>query len=387
MAEVGKKRVFLHGDKFVKFWEDYYKNHQFLDGERVNLYIDFPYCVSNCKYCMYQPANFNTHRSEIPVYEKVLVDHIRSVSHVFNQRQLGQINFGGGTASLFSRECLENIIDAVGPAWDNAMVRKMEVHPHNFSDDYIDFLINTLHITNLSMGIQTFDNEALKGQNRIAINVNELKHYVDKLHAAGVSVNMDLVALFNGETEHDWDIFYNDVKIIREVFNPDMFFTQVNFATEARYYEYTLRLRKFLVDWIKTAPEYVFAEDRYNKLDLRDVQEYLDTTYFMCKPDYLKYLRDNNLYKADPRFGNYIGFGGNLSHRVFSLTSERQTIYSYYDFRRKHWIHELMPTEVPSASKGGPIPTLHVGQYLIPPYNPEISGSEEDLYKALGVSV
>lgn len=367
-------RKFLHGDKFVKFWEDYYAHHEWLPDEKMNLYIDFPYCVSNCKYCMIQPANINTHRPEIPVYEDELVKHIQSCSHIFPQRKIGQIAFGGGTASLMSWDCIRNIMKAVGPSWDDALVRKMEVHPHNLSDEYIDFLVDEVHITNMSMGIQTFNSAALKAQNRIAVDLNKLIHYVDKLQNAGVSVNMDLVALFNGETEEDWEIFKDDMRTVREFFNPDMFFTQVNYATQARYYEYSLKLRKLICEFVDNAPEYQLADERYRIFDIQDVQEYLDTTYFMVKPNYFKYLKEYGLYKTDPRYGNYMGFGGNLSHRVFSLTSERQTIYSYYDFRRKHWIHELMPTVVPTAEKGGSIPTINVGQYIIPPYNPEISG-------------
>lgn len=373
MPDIEKKRKFLHGDGFVKFWENYYANHEWLPDEKMNLYIDFPYCVSNCKYCMIQPANINMHRSEVPIYEDELIKHIRSCSHIFPQRDIGQIAFGGGTASLMSRTCIQAIMDAVGPSWDKALVRKMEVHPHNLSDDYIDFLVNEVHITNMSMGIQTFDTDSLKSQNRIAVDINRLKHYVDKLHAAGVSLNIDLVALFNGETEHDWEIFMNDMKIVREMFNTDMFFTQVNYATEARYYEYSLRLRKILVDFVEKCPEYQLADERYRNFDMRDVEEYLDTTYFLVKPAYFKYLKEYGLYKTDPRYGNYMGFGGNLSHRVFSLTSERQTIYSYYDFRRKHWVHELMDTEVPKAEPGGPIPTINVGKYIIPPYNPNLN--------------
>lgn len=374
---IAAPRRFLHGDKFVKFWEDYYANHEWLPDEKMNLYIDFPYCVSNCKYCMIQPANINSHRAEVEVYEKELIKHIQSCSHIFPQRKIGQIAFGGGTASLMSYDCIREIIKAVGPSWDDALVRKMEVHPHNLSDEYIDFLVNEVHITNMSMGIQTFNPDDLRSQNRIGINVNELKHYVDRLHAAGVSLNMDLVALFNGETEADWETFRNDMKIVREMFNPDMFFTQVNYATQSRYYEYSLRLRKEICAFVDNAPEYQLADERYRIFDIQDVQEYLDTTYFMVKPDYFKYLKEYGLYKTDPRYGNYMGFGGNLSHRVFSLTSERQTIYSYYDFRRKHWVHELMPTVVPKAEKGGDIPTINVGQYVIPPYNPAISENKE----------
>ena len=374
---------YLHGDKFIKFWEDFYDNHEFQEGEKINLYFDFPYCASTCKYCMIQPSNLANCKNEIPIYEEELVKLTQKFSHLFGRHQIGQIAFGGGTASMLSRNALKGIIDAVGPSWDNALVRKMEVHPHDLNDEYVDWLISDFHITNMSIGIQSFDPISNRDQHRITCDIGDLLKYVRKLHTNNVSVNIDLVALFNGETERDWEIFRNDIKIVREIFNPDMFFTQVNYATGNRYYEYTLRMRKELINFIKNAPEYVFSDDRFYKLDIDDVMRYLDTTYFMIKPDYYNYLKENGLYKDDPRFGNYIGFGGNLSHKAFCLTSDRQTIYTCYDFDKKRWLHELMPTEVPKASNNGFIPTINVGKYVIPPYDPKISGPIEELYAKL----
>lgn len=363
---------YLHGDKMLKFWNDFYDHHEWLPGEKMNIYIDFPYCVSNCKYCMIQPANYNVHNKEIPIYEEKLLERIREQSHLFPKHQIGQIAFGGGTASLLSRDTLREIMKIFGPCWDGAYVRKMEVHPRDLSDEYISFLLDEVHITNMSIGVQSFNPQSNRDQQRIMCDINDLIRYVDRLQTNGVSMNMDLVALFNGETERDWEIFRDDMRIVREIFNPDMFFTQVNFATQKHYYEHTLRLRKEIIDFISKATEYEFPEDRYYKLDIDDVQDYLDTTYFMVKPDYFKYICDNNLYKQDPRYGNYMGFGGNLQHRVFSLTSEGDTIYSYYDFHEKRWIHEMMETEIPKVVKGV-VPTIPVGQYIIPPYDPNDS--------------
>lgn len=374
-------KKYLHGDKFVKFWENFYEHHVWEDGEKMNIYIDFPYCASTCKYCMIQTPVAGVHSSEIPIYEEKLLEHLNSMKHLFPLHQIGQIAFGGGTASMISRPTLKEITKIIGSSWDNALVRKMEVHPRDLNDDYITFLLDECKITNMSIGIQSFNAQSNRDQHRITCNLNDLIRYVDRLQKAGVSVNIDLVALFNGETENDWEIFRNDMRIVKEFFNTDMFFTQVNYATQSRYYEYTLRLRKEICDFIKGAPEYVFPDERYSKLDMDDVQRYLDTTYFMVKPEYLKFLLDNGLYKSDPRYGNYIGFGGNMYHRAFSLTSERQTIYSYYDFNNKRWIHEQMPTVVPKVASGADatIPTLNCGQYVIPPYDPSISGDWREI--------
>lgn len=139
---------YLHGDKIVKFWEDFYANHKFEPGEKMNIYIDFPYCASTCKYCMIQTPVAGCHTKEIPIYEEKLLESIDKMKHLFPLHQIGQIAFGGGTASMMSRDTLREIVRLIGPSWDNALVRKMEVHPRDLNDDYVTFLLEEARITN-----------------------------------------------------------------------------------------------------------------------------------------------------------------------------------------------------------------------------------------------
>ena len=404
MADISGKTEtkFLHGNKFIKFWENYYKNHDWGDFNRVNVYVDFPYCVSNCKYCMYQPANFTEHKSEIPIYEEKLLDHIDSCKHILQMQPLALISFGGGTASLISRETHRKIKELFGAAWDNSFNRKMEVHPKDLTFDYIDFLVEEMHFTSISMGIQSFDRRSNIVQHRIMPDLNHLIKCVQRIKDHGLIVNIDLVMMFGGETRNDLEIFKNDLKILRDYFDPDMFFTQVNYETERRYYEHSQRLRKIICKFVDENPQYELGEDSYRNFDIMEVQKFLDTTYFLIKPDYYNYLKANQIYASTKKM-NYLGFGGNLNHKVFSLTSEGHRIESFYDFDESRWIHELKTEIVPnklSRARGGSlksdvditiidpkdsskitVPTINVGKWIIPPYDAEYSAQFEEEFK------
>jgi coproporphyrinogen III oxidase-like Fe-S oxidoreductase len=366
-------KAYLHGDRIIEFWNNYFANHKWEEKERINIYIDFPYCVSNCKYCMIQPANLQAHKNEIPIYLEKLLESMEAAKHLFPQRPIGTIAFGGGTASRMPIDTIRGIMEIMGPSWTNALVRKMEMHPRDISEDYLSFLINEMKVTTVSFGIQSFNPESNKSQNRIPCNINDLMYAVGRFHENKISVNIDLVALFNGETEKDWEIFRDDLRIVRDLIEPELFFTQVNYATQTRYYEHSLQLRKELKAFLETTDKWVYADERYAKLDMEDVQRYLDTTYFMVKPHYLKFLVENDLYTKDPRFWNYLAFGGNRAHKVFSLTAELDTIYTHYDFSHSRWVHELMDTVIPEVKGSAKIPTINVGRYIIPPYDPDNS--------------
>ncbi len=389
-----KEITFLHGKKFVKFWENYYENHEWGENDKVNVYVDFPYCISNCKYCMYQPANFTEHKKEVPIYQEKLLKHIDSCKHILQMKPIGLLSFGGGTASLIPRDVHKKIKELFGPAWDNAFARKMEVHPMNLTVDYVDFLADEMNFTNISMGIQSFDRKSNLNQHRIMPDFNNLLKCVERIREKGLRFNMDLVMMFDGETKHDLEIFRNDLKIVNEFFDPDMFFTQVNYATERRYYEHSQRLRKEIVRFVDENPRYVLGEESYRNFDILEVQRFLDTTYFLTKPGYYDYLKENKVFN-NPKRMNYIGFGGNFQHKAFSITEEGHKIESFYNFEEKRWIHELSSEIVPnklSFALGGTlkpkvdvsipdpqdpskitIPTINVGKYVIPPYDAEYS--------------
>ena len=365
MSELGLdyQVKYLHGTRFKEFWEDYFKDKD----ESICIYIDFPYCVSTCNYCLYQPDNFHKNRNVVPIYEKRLVELIKEMKDILSPRPLKMISFGGGTASLMTRETIHHVMESI-PTYRSAIARKVEVHPKDLNPEYVRFLLEEMNINCISIGIQSFDPEANQNQHRIPAHAYQLNSAVKELQANNVYVNIDIVALFDGEEERDWKIFENDLKVLEDLIQPDSFFPQVNFATEGRYYEHSKRFRMILQEFLKTTKLYSFGDERYHSLDMRDIEEFLDSPYFLINSKYQEFILKNNLNMTS-KTDTYIGFGGNEKHQVFSTTKDGQVIYSYYDHRTDRFIHRqfLNYDPVVKIEKGEPIPTIEVGRFIITP--------------------
>ncbi len=359
---------YLHGNSLEKFWEDYFaKEH---DGESSYLYIDFPFCKSTCKYCMYQPSLYHKHLDQIPLYESELINLLKSMRHALELSELEGVVFGGGTASLMSKETIRTIIDNI-PGYHNLLVRKMEVHPRDLTPEYTDFVINDMDITKFTVGIQSFDKDANAGQNREVAKLDDLVVTINEYQRHGITTNIDLVALFNGDTEHDWDIFKEDIKIIDKIVKPDSFYTCVNYNTGENYYQHTLRMRQIMAEYLlKENSVYAPSDPRMLLLTLEDVKQWLDLAYIFVTPEHGKYLNENGINKSRLSSSNYIGLGGNDSHPVFSYTCDGHNIFSHYNFFTKRFIHKMMATDesVPSEPSQQ-LPSFTAGRFLIPSPN------------------
>ena len=45
---------YLHNnEKFVEYWKKYFEEYPLKDTDRFEIYIDFPFCRSICKFCVF----------------------------------------------------------------------------------------------------------------------------------------------------------------------------------------------------------------------------------------------------------------------------------------------------------------------------------------------
>jgi oxygen-independent coproporphyrinogen-3 oxidase len=137
-------------------------------------------------------------------YFKALESEIASVLlHIDKRRKVSQIHYGGGTP---------NSVDVKYIARINALLLKqfavienpeiaIECHPAHLDKAYVDELIKA-GFNRISLGIQDFNEEILKGVNRLpsAMPVNQLVDYIRSFSPA-VSVNLDFIYGLPGQTE------------------------------------------------------------------------------------------------------------------------------------------------------------------------------------------
>lgn len=132
------------------------------DGQ-VALYVHWPYCARICPYC-----DFNVVRDRGRVEEQArlvdaIVRDIEVQAEQIGPRKLASVFFGGGTPSLMAPEAVARVLETAKglflPVTD--MEVSLEANPTDAEAGRYAALAGA-GINRLSMGIQSFDDDALK---------------------------------------------------------------------------------------------------------------------------------------------------------------------------------------------------------------------------------
>lgn len=175
----------------------------------LSLYIHVPWCVRKCPYC-----DFNSHTSPQQIPENDYVDALirdleQEVPLVWG-RSVQTIFIGGGTPSLLSAEAYDRLFSAIRallPLHPNAEIT-LEANPgtveaERFKDYY------AAGINRLSIGIQSFDNDALTKLGRIHDSAQAIRAVEAAQKAGYDNFNLDLMFGLPGQDEskarHDVD--------------------------------------------------------------------------------------------------------------------------------------------------------------------------------------
>ncbi len=166
----------------------------------LSLYIHVPWCVRKCPYC-----DFNSHKSPDSLPENAYVDALirdleQEVPTVWG-RTVQSIFIGGGTPSLFSAEAYDRLFSGVRallPLSAHAEIT-LEANPGTFEaqrfEDY-----RALGINRLSIGVQSFNNDALTALGRIHDRQQAIKA-IETAHKVGFdNLNLDLMFGLPGQT-------------------------------------------------------------------------------------------------------------------------------------------------------------------------------------------
>lgn len=192
----------------------------------IKLYIDTPFCMRSCKFCNCRPYVTKCGSDEYKRYYEYLLDMINFFSDLLHKHTPSDIYFGGGTPSFIDSNTLSELLSSI-PKIEQVRNKTIECHPGLLSDKKIDIL-NTYKFNYFSIGIQTFDINNLKSQNRIGIDIELLKAKVDKLKLNGAVVNIDLLTFMNDVSNRELDILDSDLDLCKYVM-PDIITAYFNF--------------------------------------------------------------------------------------------------------------------------------------------------------------
>jgi len=174
----------------------------------LSLYIHVPWCIKKCPYC-----DFNSHvhaaveplkgdesiASPAPLPE---MDYLQALLQDFKQdrqlleepRLLQSIFIGGGTPSLLSADFYARLIDALREQIIFASDIEITLEANPGTVDQANFAgFRRAGINRLSIGVQSFSNNALQKLGRIHNGDDAVRAYVKARDAGFDNINLDLM--------------------------------------------------------------------------------------------------------------------------------------------------------------------------------------------------
>lgn len=158
----------------------------------LSLYVHIPWCEKKCPYCDFN-SHVNNHIPEDAYVEKLLSD-LTSQKPFVQGRQLTSIFFGGGTPSLFAANSLARILEHAEKTigFKSNIEITLEANPSSAEQQkFTDY--RAVGINRLSIGVQSFDDSALKRLGRIHQSA-DAKRAITAAQSAGFErINIDLM--------------------------------------------------------------------------------------------------------------------------------------------------------------------------------------------------
>ncbi|MDH3619656.1 MAG: radical SAM family heme chaperone HemW [Gammaproteobacteria bacterium] len=166
----------------------------------LSLYMHLPWCVRKCPYCDFNSHTAGDSAPTTRYVDALLADLDRERARA-GDRSIESIFLGGGTPSLFTPEEIGRLLTAIRERFAVAadVEITMEANPGTVESGspagYRDAGVNRL-----SIGAQSFNDDALKRLGRIHSS-HDIHRTVDDVKAAGFdNFNLDLMHALPGQT-------------------------------------------------------------------------------------------------------------------------------------------------------------------------------------------
>jgi len=167
------------------------------------VYVHWPFCLSKCPYC-----DFNSMVAPQPIdqtrFAAAIEREIAATATRIGSRQVSSIFFGGGTPSLMEAESVTSILDAIARHFQIAgnVEITLEANPTSVEATRFAGYAST-GVNRLSLGIQAFDDTALKMLGRTH-SVNEARAALELAQRHFTRTSCDLIYARPGQTPEQW---------------------------------------------------------------------------------------------------------------------------------------------------------------------------------------
>ena len=207
-----------------KIIEDLWLKKIWKTGETFNLYIDNPFCVNKCKFCVHfgEKAAIGSEKYN-EYYDEQLPQQLLQYERILNSRKIDSLYFGGGTPSLMTASKMKEIFNLI-PNIMNIKYKHFEAHPAFLTKEKMDILAE-YGFKYISIGIQTLDKEINEYNSRTSINNSKLKEITSYIqNEKKLHVNIDLLAYIyrnNLDNRNPCQIVSNDITYLADEIKPD----------------------------------------------------------------------------------------------------------------------------------------------------------------------
>ena len=180
------------------FKNEYDEKLPYEECESLGLYIHIPFCKNICNFCPYCKVLYTEELCNKYIDALIKEIHITCGSNK-NKKQVTSLYFGGGTPVLAGKR-LNEIISVVKEYFIITEGIGIELHPENVTYETLSML-QKAGITKISIGIQSFSSKYQNILGRNAVNIDELKTALSKVHFETVS--MDLIFALPNQSFED----------------------------------------------------------------------------------------------------------------------------------------------------------------------------------------
>lgn len=279
----------------------------------LSLYIHIPWCVRKCPYC-----DFNSHalKSGLPeeeYIEALLADLESDLPRIWGRR-ISSIFIGGGTPSLFSPEAINRLFSGLRARLSITAECEitMEANPGTVEQGRFNEF-RDLGINRLSLGIQSFDDQALKELGRIH-NAAEARAAIQVARDAGFdNLNLDLMFGLPGQSLEQG---LSDLR------------TGLEFAPEhLSWYQLTIEPNTFFY----THPPQLPVDESIDKLFIQGQELIAEQAYEQYEVSaYARKKRQCRHNLNYWEYGDYLGIGAGAHAKISDPASGSITRYERY---------------------------------------------------------
>ncbi len=173
----------------------------------LGMYVHIPFCRKRCHFCYFKVYTDRNAAAIKDYLDAVLAELATYVQKPFiGGRKPRFLYFGGGTPSYLSPEQLLYLTDGMKKLlpWDAMEEVAFEGEPGTLNERKLQAMVD-FGVTRLSFGVEHFDDEILKSNNRAHDSKATYKAYETARAVGFRQINIDLIAGMLNETPEKWE--------------------------------------------------------------------------------------------------------------------------------------------------------------------------------------